>query len=118
MGYLNGVRVEHTINIKTFLGKVLSLILAYSSGLALGPEGNSLLHHDEPVTYASNIKSIGPMIHIGSMVGGGMGQAKHHTKNSTPGLYPSFLLISRFRNDRDQRDFISSGAAAGNHTPL
>lgn len=48
------------------------------------------------------------------MLGGGMGQAKHHTKNSTPGLYPSFMLISRFRNDRDQRDFISSGAAAGN----
>lgn len=41
-----------------------------------------------------------------------MGQAKNHGKNST-GLYPSFLLISKFRNDRDQRDFISSGAAAG-----
>ena len=39
IGYLNGVRVVHTINIKTFLGKVLSLIFSYASGLAIGPEG-------------------------------------------------------------------------------
>eukprot|EP01087_Luapelamoeba_hula_P017620 TRINITY_DN5568_c0_g1_i2.p1 TRINITY_DN5568_c0_g1~~TRINITY_DN5568_c0_g1_i2.p1 ORF type:complete len:863 (+),score=110.99 TRINITY_DN5568_c0_g1_i2:151-2739(+) len=87
IGYLNGVRVVHTINIRTFVGKVLSLLFAYSSSLAIGPEG--------------------PMIHIGAMIGGGMGQAKSRTLR----LYPA--LLSQFRNDRDQRDFISSGAAAG-----
>eukprot|EP01087_Luapelamoeba_hula_P024668 TRINITY_DN9484_c0_g1_i2.p1 TRINITY_DN9484_c0_g1~~TRINITY_DN9484_c0_g1_i2.p1 ORF type:complete len:762 (-),score=73.52 TRINITY_DN9484_c0_g1_i2:870-3155(-) len=89
MGYLNGVRVEHAINIKTFLGKVTSIIFSFSSGLALGPEG--------------------PMIHIGSMLGGAFGQSK----DKATGLFPSFLLVDKFRNDRDQRDFISSGAAAG-----
>lgn len=37
-GYLNGVRVPGTVNLKTFVGKVSSLIFSFSSCLALGPE--------------------------------------------------------------------------------
>lgn len=36
-GYLNGVRIVGIVNIKTFIGKVSSLILANASNLALGP---------------------------------------------------------------------------------
>lgn len=36
-GYLNGVRIVGLINLKTFIGKILSITLAYSSCLALGP---------------------------------------------------------------------------------
>jgi chloride channel 7 len=58
-GYLNGVRVEGVTNIKTFLGKVISIIFGFSSCLTLGPEG--------------------PMVHIGSMIGGGLSAGKSKT---------------------------------------
>eukprot|EP01113_Clastostelium_recurvatum_P036591 TRINITY_DN5244_c0_g1_i3.p1 TRINITY_DN5244_c0_g1~~TRINITY_DN5244_c0_g1_i3.p1 ORF type:complete len:296 (+),score=36.11 TRINITY_DN5244_c0_g1_i3:165-1052(+) len=86
-GYLNGVRVLRAFNARTLIGKITSLILAFSSNLALGPEG--------------------PMFHIGSMVGAALSQAKSKTIG--------FNLKSfwRYQNDRDKRDFISCGAAAG-----
>ena len=87
-GYLNGVRVIHTINLKTFIGKVLSIIFAFSSCLALGPEG--------------------PMVHIGSMIGGGLAAAKSKTLRVR---LPT--IFEKLRSHKDQRDFISSGAAAG-----
>ncbi|GAM29080.1 hypothetical protein SAMD00019534_122560 [Acytostelium subglobosum LB1] len=86
-GYLNGIRIPQSMNAKTLIGKAVSLIFAYSSGLVLGPEG--------------------PMIHIGSMVGGAIGQVKSKTFK----WYPK--LFWRYHNDRDRRDFISTGAAAG-----
>ncbi|EFA85505.1 chloride channel protein [Heterostelium album PN500] len=86
-GYLNGIRIPHSMNVRTLIGKTISLILAYSSGLILGPEG--------------------PMIHIGSMIGGAIGQVKSKTLK----WYPK--IFWRYHNDRDRRDFISTGAAAG-----
>ncbi|EGC38534.1 hypothetical protein DICPUDRAFT_93809 [Dictyostelium purpureum] len=86
-GYLNGIRIPHSMNVKTLIGKLASLILAYSSGLILGPEG--------------------PMIHIGSMLGGAIGQVKSKTLR----WYPK--IFWKYHNDRDRRDFISTGAAAG-----
>eukprot|EP01112_Ceratiomyxa_fruticulosa_P015925 TRINITY_DN4769_c0_g2_i1.p1 TRINITY_DN4769_c0_g2~~TRINITY_DN4769_c0_g2_i1.p1 ORF type:complete len:808 (-),score=128.85 TRINITY_DN4769_c0_g2_i1:106-2529(-) len=87
IGYLNGVRIPKSLSLKTLTGKVLSLILAYSSGLVVGPEG--------------------PMIHIGSAVGAAVGQLR----STTLGLYPG--IFWRYHNDKDKRDFISTGAAAG-----
>jgi len=87
-GYLNGVKVNGMINIKTFIGKIFSIIFAFSSSLALGPEG--------------------PMVHIGSMVGGGLGSAKSRTLHIR---LPK--MFERLRTDLEQRDFISSGASAG-----
>jgi chloride channel 7 len=84
---LNGVRVINTINLYSFVGKVISIIFSYSSSLALGPEG--------------------PMVHIGSMLGAGLSAAKSRTLGIR---LPTFESL---RNDRDQRDFIASGAAAG-----
>jgi H+/Cl- antiporter ClcA len=39
MGYLNGISVPDTISLKTFIGKITSIIFSFSSSLALGPEG-------------------------------------------------------------------------------
>lgn len=85
---MNGVRVVGTINLKTFIGKISSIILAYSSCLALGPEG--------------------PMVHIGAMVGGGISGSKSKTLR-----FRLPRIFEQLRNDRDQRDFIASGTAAG-----
>eukprot|EP00026_Physarum_polycephalum_P000655 Phypoly_transcript_00656.p1 GENE.Phypoly_transcript_00656~~Phypoly_transcript_00656.p1 ORF type:complete len:780 (-),score=55.25 Phypoly_transcript_00656:186-2525(-) len=86
-GYLNGVRVPKTFNIRTFFAKVASLIFGYASSLALGPEG--------------------PMIHLGALVGAAVGPLK----SKSLGLYSK--LGWKYGNDKDKRDFISSGAAAG-----
>eukprot|EP01117_Protostelium_nocturnum_P016619 TRINITY_DN6623_c0_g1_i1.p1 TRINITY_DN6623_c0_g1~~TRINITY_DN6623_c0_g1_i1.p1 ORF type:complete len:804 (-),score=233.35 TRINITY_DN6623_c0_g1_i1:12-2423(-) len=87
-GYLNGVRIPGLINLKTFIGKFVSILFSFSSCLALGPEG--------------------PMIHIGAAVGAGLSAAKSRTlRIRLPKIF------ERLRGDREQRDFISSGAAAG-----
>ncbi|PRP78444.1 chloride channel protein [Planoprotostelium fungivorum] len=86
--FLNGVVVHGTINIRSFVGKILSIIFSFSSCMALGPEG--------------------PMVHIGSMVGGGLSAGKSKTLHVR--LPRVFEIL---RQDKEQRDFISSGAAAG-----
>ncbi|EAL69414.1 chloride channel protein [Dictyostelium discoideum AX4] len=86
-GILNGVKVREALGFRALLGKIVSLVLSFSSGLFVGPEG--------------------PMIHIGSAVGAAISQFK----SSTMGFYPSLFLS--YRNDRDKRDFISIGAATG-----
>lgn len=87
-GWLNGVRCPGTLNLPTYIGKVVSIILAYSSILALGPEG--------------------PMVHIGAMVGAGIGSAKSKLlRIRLPWIF------EKFRNHADQRDFIAAGTAAG-----
>jgi hypothetical protein len=48
------------------------------------------------------------MVHIGSMIGGGLSAAKSKTLHIR---LPK--MFERIRTDREQRDFISSGAAAG-----
>ncbi|XP_078602296.1 chloride channel protein B-like isoform X3 [Branchiostoma floridae x Branchiostoma japonicum] len=87
IGYLNGTVVHQIFNIKTFLVKFISCACAVASGLPVGPEG--------------------PMIHMGGMVGAGLGQFR----SGTLGLrLPCF---ARFRNSEDRRNFISAGAGAG-----
>jgi hypothetical protein len=49
---MNGIRMPNTLNLYTLAGKIFSLIFAYSSGLALGPEG--------------------PFIHIAAMMASGL----------------------------------------------
>ncbi|XP_078683930.1 chloride channel protein C-like isoform X1 [Branchiostoma floridae x Branchiostoma belcheri] len=87
IGYLNGTVVHQIFNIKTFMVKFISCACAVASGLPVGPEG--------------------PMIHMGGMIGAGLGQFR----SGTLGLrLPCF---SRFRNSEDRRNFISAGAGAG-----
>eukprot|EP01133_Synstelium_polycarpum_P006992 gene6992-8122_t len=86
-GYLNGIRIQKAFNLKTVIGKIVSLILSFSSGLVLGPEG--------------------PMFHIGSGIGSSISQFK----SKTLGIH--LKQFWRYQNDSDKRDFISCGAAAG-----
>lgn len=87
IGYLNGCNIHNIFNIKTVFAKFFSAICAVGSGLPVGPEG--------------------PMIHLGAMLGAGLSQGR----SSTIGCVSSRL--SKYRNTRDRRDFITAGAAAG-----
>lgn len=85
--FLNGTLVRHYFNLRTFVVKFTSCILAVSSGLPVGQEG--------------------PMIHIGSIIGSWLSQFKSDTlKFRVP-------FFQKFRNSQDRRNFISAGAAAG-----
>jgi chloride channel 7 len=86
-GYLNGTRIPKALNIVTLVTKVLSMITSVSAQLPAGPEG--------------------PFIHLGAMIGGGLGEWKSRT------LRCQLPFMQNFRNSRDKRDFISCGAAAG-----
>jgi chloride channel 7 len=109
MSYLNGIRVPKAFNINTFFAKVASIIFSYSSSLALGElffvVSSSfvvlLMKHYEPIGPE------GPMIHLGATIGAAVGPAKSKTLN----FYGK--VGWQYRNDKDKRDFITSGAAAG-----
>lgn len=86
-GYLNGVRIPRAFNFRNCCATFVSVICCVASSLPVGPEG--------------------PMIHLGGMVGGGLGEMRSRT------LGVSLPFFPRFQNSRDRRDFISCGAAAG-----
>ena len=87
MAYLNGVTFPKVFNIKTLACKILSCALAVAGGLPVGPEG--------------------PIIHVGALVGAGLGTGRSRT------LGRSMKLQENFRNPKDHRDFITGGACAG-----
>ena len=86
-GFLNGTAISRAMNVKTFVVKFISAVGAVASSLPVGPEG--------------------PMIHMGAMVGGGVSQPRSKTLKIT------IPCTQRFHTDRDRRDFIAMGAAAG-----
>lgn len=86
--FLNGVRIPNVINVKTFIGKIVSLIFSFSSCLVLGPEG--------------------PMYHIGAMVGAGVSATKSKTLH-----FRFHRIFELLRDDAETRDFTICGAAAG-----
>ena len=88
MAYLNGVFFEKVFNIRTLAAKSLSCICAVSSGLPVGPEG--------------------PMIHIGAILGAGIGSGRSKSLNFSLNTF-----FSSIRNPRDHLDAITGGAAAG-----
>jgi chloride channel 7 len=87
IGYLNGSHLGKVLNLKTLVVKFISCVLAVSSGMAVGPEG--------------------PMIHMGSMIGAGVGAMR----SKTLGLDVSWL--GHFRDSASRRDFVTCGAGAG-----
>nr|XP_002124075.1 chloride transport protein 6 isoform X1 [Ciona intestinalis] len=85
--YLNGVKVQNVTRLKTLFCKAVGVLFSVSGGLLVGKEG--------------------PMIHSGGVIGAGIPQFESLT---IKGLK---LNIPYFRSDRDKRDFVSAGAAAG-----
>jgi chloride channel 7 len=88
MAYLNGVMFPRIFNIRNLVVKTLSCILAVNAGLPVGTEG--------------------PMIHMGSLIGAGLPTGRSRSLRCS-----ATSLFDVFRNPRDQRDFISAGAACG-----
>ena len=85
--YLNGVKVPRVVRIKTLLCKAVGVTLSVLGGLAVGKEG--------------------PMIHSGAVIAAGISQGKSTSLNIDTKTLPFF------RQDREKRDFVSGGAAAG-----
>ncbi|XP_076820121.1 H(+)/Cl(-) exchange transporter 6-like [Clavelina lepadiformis] len=85
--YLNGVKVQHVIRLWTLFCKAVGVLFSVSGGLLVGKEG--------------------PMIHSGGVIGAGVPQFESLS-------FRKFKLkIPFFRSDREKRDFVSAGAAAG-----
>ncbi len=85
--YLNGVNIPKLMRFRTLCGKVLGVIFSVTGGLAVGKEG--------------------PMIHSGAIVAAGLSQGKATSLPITTKYNKSY------RNDKEKRDFVACGAAAG-----
>ncbi|XP_076022485.1 H(+)/Cl(-) exchange transporter 6 isoform X2 [Genypterus blacodes] len=85
--YLNGVKIPGIVRLRTFLCKATGVVFSVAGGLFVGKEG--------------------PMIHSGAIVGAGLPQFQSITFKRIRFDFPYF------RSDRDKRDFVSAGAAAG-----
>ena len=85
--YLQGCRVPRMLRVTTLVCKTCGVLCSVSAGLICGKEG--------------------PMIHAGAIIAGGLSQGSSKT------LKLRTMLLKRFRNDHDKRDFVAAGAAAG-----
>ena len=85
--FLNGIKIPKVIRIRTYIVKVVGIILAVVGGLAVGKEG--------------------PMVHAGAVIAAGISQGQSIS------LGISSTIFESFRNDHEKRDFVAAGAAAG-----
>ncbi|CAB3397413.1 unnamed protein product [Caenorhabditis bovis] len=85
--YLNGIAIPEVIRLKTLICKAIGVACSVGGGLCAGKEG--------------------PMIHSGAVVGAGVSQGRSVSLGLDSGMF------KEFRNDRERRDFVSAGAAAG-----
>lgn len=86
--YLNGVKVPRVGRLLTLVSKSVGVLFSVAGGLFVGKEG--------------------PMIHSGAIIGAGVPQFQ-----SIAFKRVNLKKYSFFRTDRDKRDFVSGGAAAG-----
>ena len=87
--FLNGIDLPRIVRMKTLICKVIGVTFSVAAGLPVGKEG--------------------PMVHSGAVVAAGISQGK----TKFWGVDTSFSKFSEFRNDREKRDFVACGAAAG-----
>ncbi|CAL9105226.1 putative chloride channel-like protein CLC-g isoform X1 [Musa acuminata AAA Group] len=85
--YLNGVDAPDIFSLRTLVVKIVGMIAAVSSSLHVGKAG--------------------PMVHIGACVGAIVGQGGSRKYGMT------CRWLRYFKNDRDRRDLVTCGAAAG-----
>ncbi|KOM26585.1 hypothetical protein LR48_Vigan303s000700 [Vigna angularis] len=86
-GYLNGVDTPGILLFRTLVGKIFGSIGSVGGGLALGKEG--------------------PLVHTGACIASLLGQGgstKYHINSR---------WFQVFRSDRDRRDLVTCGCAAG-----
>ena len=86
--YLNGTNYLKLLRLKTLVCKLIGVTFSVSGGLIIGKEG--------------------PMVHSGAVLGANLSHLTGLKKYSW-----THAFLYRFRNDRDKRDFVSGGAAAG-----
>ena len=91
-GYLNGTNYARFLRIPTLLVKCIGVVFSVSAGLAIGKEG--------------------PLVHSGAVIAANVSHCTGCGKRARRGSW-LHSWINRFRNDRDKRDFVSGGAAAG-----
>ena len=87
--FLNGIDLPRVVRVKTLICKVVGVTFSVAAGLPVGKEG--------------------PMVHSGAVVAAGISQGR----TNFWGVDTSFSKFSDFRNDREKRDFVACGAAAG-----
>ena len=87
--YLNGIDLPRVVRVRTLICKVVGVTFSVAAGLPVGKEG--------------------PMVHSGAVVSAGISQGK----TNFWGVDTSFSKFSDFRNEREKRDFVACGAAAG-----
>ncbi|CAD5234625.1 unnamed protein product [Bursaphelenchus xylophilus] len=85
--FLNGIQIPGVVSFKTLVAKVIGVACAVAGGLAVGKEG--------------------PMIHSGGAAAALVSQIRFKLFGY------KFEPFPEFRNDREKRDFVSAGAAAG-----
>ncbi|XP_060062447.1 H(+)/Cl(-) exchange transporter 6-like [Ylistrum balloti] len=86
--YLNGIKVPRVGRLLTLVSKSIGVLFSVAGGLFVGKEG--------------------PMIHSGAIIGAGVPQFQSIAFKKV-----NLKKYSFFRTDRDKRDFVSGGAAAG-----
>jgi len=86
---LNGIKIADLLSLKTLFVKAIGVLFSVAAGLPIGKEG--------------------PMIHSGAIAGAGISQGK----STNLGCDTSPKKFENFRNDKEKRDFISCGSAAG-----
>uniref|UniRef100_A0A1B6JQE8 Chloride channel protein n=1 Tax=Homalodisca liturata TaxID=320908 RepID=A0A1B6JQE8_9HEMI len=86
--YLNGIKIPHIVRFRTLVVKAIGVVSSVVGGLACGKEG--------------------PMIHSGAVIAAGFSQGKSQFLR-----FLNLKSFSKFRDDREKRDFVSGGAAAG-----
>ncbi|CAN6677115.1 unnamed protein product [Malus baccata var. baccata] len=103
-GYLNGVDIHGVLLFRTLVGKIFGSIGSVGGGLALGKEG--------------------PLVHTGACIASLLGQVSTYCLFSNyfghiliQGGSTKYHLSSRwlqiFNSDRDRRDLVTCGCAAG-----
>ncbi|CAA3028164.1 chloride channel CLC-d isoform X2 [Olea europaea subsp. europaea] len=86
-GYLNGIDTHGILLFRTLIGKIFGSIGSVGGGLALGKEG--------------------PLVHTGACIASLLGQG------GTTKYHLSSRWLQVFRSERDRRDLVTCGCAAG-----
>jgi chloride channel 7 len=87
--FLNGIDLPNIVRMQTLVCKLVGVTFSVAAGFPIGMEG--------------------PMVHSGAVVAAVVSQGKSRLW----GADNSFSKFSDFRNDREKRDFVACGAAAG-----